>query len=849
MDNSQNPNYLNKDGDPSDFLSNFLVEDGGHTFKETGRTSLGAPGDRRVSTEPDEAEKYRNMGRGTFNDHLLSQKIYNKIALAKSSSTTDVIKVASLDSLLEGIRNNTNPENNAILEKSHEKQNKLHSIKIDLANNLALMRKRLWELKIDRSELASEITLMLDAIEYSDHMIDNYKPPKYKIENKKNEIIIPDDPLARDQMFGIEKEKKQNDNVFWDLSTALITGSAVYIGLSYLTEWLALTLGIPFIFLTVLLASVTILVIKYNTQVPEKINTNNPKEINKFYNLRPLLTSIPGQIANKIYADPTRAIIHFGLTVLMIVALTKSTIGITLLNNFILFSGIDYYLALYALVLAGSFTMITIHKVCDIIASPQTHENNKKEQFKPYNINPAARLWQAMDLFLDKFYLLGMQNPISMLVFTTVYILITLEMVMPFMSPNIHNIVYYFVTGISNPSVGLLFAGICAGWFMGLFILTVSDIFTREYKSGLMESIEYIKQNPIDSLIFMFILIFSANIAAQTSLAHVCGRWMILGLVTINFKPMLAVLDFIDSPRKSIIGSTFSLALLPVNLILYPGELLKYIFKKALHIVFGIVKHFGLHVPMVLIRAVFDIVSISLAYLNFKNAAKQVSSWNIDLYLFIRKLILNTKYVGKLTTRAITPFTDGLGQICYAFMAVIGCLASYTGLYYIWLGTAPHITSIPWISAPLKLLTTILGVKAATTILAVAGAFMVFTCTHQLLCKKFRGSVAEEQFTHALQFLAMSLGVISTIIYFTTALELYPAAITSIISFAFFAVTISSLSCYNNEQSTGCLVFEISVPILPSSIEKQQPGTLPGCEMTTQRKQGQRQEHFPPGNS
>ena len=146
-------------------------------------------------------------------------------------------------------------------------------------------------------------------------------------------------------------------------------------------------------------------------------------------------------------------------------------------------------------------------------------------------------------------------------------------------------------------------------------------------------------------------------------------------------------------------------------------------------------------------------------------------------------------------------------------------------------------------------MTTILGVKAATTILAVTGAFIVFTCTHQLLCKKFRGSVAEEQFTHALQFLAMSLGVISTIIYFTTTLELYPAAITSIISFAFFAVTISSLSCYNNEQSTGCLVLEINELESHYSIGKQQEGILPEYEMTNQRKQDQQQQHSPYGNS
>ena len=91
-----------------------------------------------------------------------------------------------------------------------------------------------------------------------------------------------------------------------------------------------------------------------------------------------------------------------------------------------------------------------------------------------------------------------------------------------------HNIVYFFVTGIANPSAGLIFAGVCTGWFIGLFLLSVTDLITRQHDSGLVSSINYVKNNAIDAALFFMILMFSANVVAGTSLAHICGKWVIL---------------------------------------------------------------------------------------------------------------------------------------------------------------------------------------------------------------------------------------------------------------------------------------------------------------------------------
>ena len=142
-----------------------------------------------------------------------------------------------------------------------------------------------------------------------------------------------------------------------------------------------------------------------------------------------------------------------------------------------------------------------------------------------------------------------------MLTFTTLYVSIVIDLIHPFLPNIIHQLLLFFAAGIINLNAGMLIAGICTAWTIGLFYLGLADIITRDHDSSLVQSIDYIKQNPIDTFIGLFILALSTQLIASTSLAHLCGNWVMFGLLISIIKPLLTVVDFLVNPLKSIIGS------------------------------------------------------------------------------------------------------------------------------------------------------------------------------------------------------------------------------------------------------------------------------------------------------
>ena len=785
-------------------------------------TNYASPDRTVIVNKKDIAERINLIGYGSENKNLITQKIYNNIAkqVYSPSSSEEIQNLLETDLDLTA---EIQQEIEALNQESKKKQQNLHTLKLGIAAKLGEMRKKLWHKQIDKNEIDAVITNILDAIEYCDHLLDNYKPEKY-IDQESKFINLPSDYEEATHMLSNSYQEKKKESIISILAKFGVIATITYITLSYLTSWLALTLGIPFIFTAILLSTIAILIARINVDNSQKqiqidkIDSIDSANMEKHYQYHWSFASLPGRLAETINKEPVKACTYGTLTLILILALTSTAFGVGIVNSFAAFTGVNFALSLYALITLGFCVIFGVEKLISNIIQPEENDNHTKETFKPYNINPVARFWQAIDVFLDKFYLLGMQNPISMLVFTVVYIGITVEVMVPFLPAYMHNIVFYFVTGISNPSAGLLFAGLCTGWFIGLFILTVGDIISRKHKSGMLESIKYMKNNAIDALLFSFLLVFSASIVAGTSLAHICGRWVILGLVTINFKPLLAIADFMNSPRKSIIGSSFSLLLMPINIILYPGELIKYVLKKSTQIIFGIIKHFLLHVPLVLIRSLFEIGCHTLSLLGFKNAAKSLYDINMSTYLFVRNIIFKVKYSGKVLFRNVTPASDTLGKACHVCFAIIASVLAYVGLFYIWGGSLPKIATLIWVSAPLNFLTSLISIQAAATIFAVLGAFIMVLCTHQLLCKKSRASDAEEKFTLAQQIIFTLLTIfIASICYLSP--PAYPLVVSTMIFCTFLAVITASLACHNNKPSIPkqTIVNTASTSLLESS--------------------------------
>ena len=134
----------------------------------------------------------------------------------------------------------------------------------------------------------------------------------------------------------------------------------------------------------------------------------------KIYENHWSFASIPGRIAEFIANNPVKAATYSTITLLLTITLTSTVIGQNLVLTIAGLAGISFYCSLYILIITG-FVVMAADKTIESLIYPSQKKQENTEKFKPYNINPIARLWQAIDLFLSKFYVLGMQNPISML--------------------------------------------------------------------------------------------------------------------------------------------------------------------------------------------------------------------------------------------------------------------------------------------------------------------------------------------------------------------------------------------------------------------------------------------------
>ena len=754
----------------------------------------------------------KSIGKYPENNDLLSGQVENTLYAAADDKTRNLLP--SFDSYIA--------QEKAVLQQSgDQKQQGLLKTKLVIANELGRLRKILKKTRLNEGNNAG-IIRMLDAIESADYAIESYKPPKHTPqESQDQDIPLTPNGSNRDTAKMIQTIKSLEKSTPKSSTTPQIStssaellaklllggiaGVCLYTVLAFIINLLAFKFSVPFILGSTLFIACIILI--HRVAAPEANNTPLVEALDKINRKWWYLSSMPGAIAAFMETNPKTSIAYACTLTGSILFLLLTTIGTSLVTQAGGLLGIGYYGALYIIIPVMAFLPVQAGLSIYYTTHPDQKPASKKQQtpeaFKPFSTNPIARLWQAIDTFLNKFYLIGMQSPIAMLLFTIIYIGLTVQIMVPFLPANMAAIVQYLLTGISNPAAGLLFAAVCTGWFIGLFILQTADILTRGDESGTVKSIDYMQKNPIDTALFLAILILSAQIVAGTPMAHICGRWLILGLITINFKPLLAIADFMMNPRKSTIGSSLALPFMPVKLILYPGEALYYLFKLVTQVTAGILKHFLLHVPLVLIRALFDITTAIVSWFS-KEAAEKVIDANIDSYLFVRNTVLQVKHAGKNLQYTIRPYVRLANTVLSATIGTYCCFISITGINYFILGHLPHTLFLPGVQSTITFITTFLSLPTAMTLFAIIGSYFTILSAHQLFSPKDMQSTENRNFTMITQVIMTGL-LITCALLITLQPPLYSVAVIGTVAATIMMTIMSSFytfHIYKNVENT-----------------------------------------------
>lgn len=674
-----------------------------------------------------------------------------------------------------------------------EKQDALYKIKIAIIAHLDEKRKELRRECVDVGSKSSQ-TRALDAIEAANCFVESYKPAKPSQDSQDNTIKIPlrgNDEYTARIIRALQKENTaQPETSILELIAKLLLGSialiSLYLTLTAIIDMLAFKFSVPLLLSTTLLLACIILIRQVlNPKEPEK-NEKTPQEVVEILGNHNkkwwYLSSIPGITAAFMQQNPMTSIACALTLSGSILFLPLTSLGVSLVTHISIFLGVSYYGTLYTMIPILAFIPVKIGLSIYEAIWP-TKKPVSAEVSKPFSINPIARIWQAIDAFLNKFYLTGMQSPIAMLLFSIVYIGIIIQIMLPFLPTGIATVIHYVMMGVVNPSAGLPFAAVCTGWFIGLIILQITDIITRRHESETVKSIDYIQKNPINSILFLAVLMLCAQAAATTALAQLCGNWLILGLITISFKPLLAIADFMMNPRKSTIGSSLTLVFMPIKLILYPGEAIYYLLKLTSQIIAGIFKHILLHIPLVIVCALFDITTTVTSWFS-KDAAKKVIDANSST-LLVTQFILKVKHVSKsmqyimrsTITHVNTLLTMVIGTYC-AYMGIIS-------VNYFLLGHLPHTFLLPGIHSLLTWTTGFSTLPTTMTLCALMGCYFALLSVHQLCSPKDMYSTENTHFIMINQVIMAGLvtafGLITTLQPASYALIVMSTIMTSLV--------------------------------------------------------------------
>lgn len=552
----------------------------------------------------------------------------------------------------------------------------------------------------------------------------------------KAEVVIPYSEVDKAlQKIGAVSKKKNN---------ALLTSSLIILAvfalsatiMKLITSWIAMKLAIPLTISALLIVSLGMAVIKACNPETPKANhiTNDETNLLKIKEENWWNNSVAGKIADYIGKNPIffTTLILIGLTVLSIASL--SSIGVTLITRASILFGMTFYGTLYSIIITTAITftallsaattvLTTIKNVSSAILakkSLQQKENNEKTKYVPFKLNPISKMWETINNFLDSFYAYGAKNPVAMLSFTIVYFLILFDITKQFLPNIIHKTLLYFAAGLVNTSTGMLLPAICTAWFAGLLVLTIADIISKGEDSNTAKTIMHIKNNAIDATLFLLFLIFSAKMIDGTELAHICGKWKDLSLLTVNIKPLVALGDFFQDPQESILISAVAVILLPVNILLFPGHFIIFVCKQIIKIIGETIKHL-LHAIYVLAEALINLLGIAIISVE---SQQQLSSYSYQTHRLIHNTMHNTTILYKEASKIYIH----ISLIAHIVLILGSIIAIYSSINIAMLVTplVPQTTIIT------NYLATLLGLPAAKTIVITLSCYCLVLSMLQL---------------------------------------------------------------------------------------------------------------------
>ena len=342
--------------------------------------------------------------------------------------------------------------------------------------------------------------------------------------------------------------------------------------------------------------------------------------------------------------------------------------------------------------------------------------------------NPLHRIRYAYFKLFNNLYLYGMQNPISMLAFSIVFFGTIIDMCYPFLPTALHHTLLTLAYGVTNAALGPFVTGFMLGWFLGLFTLVICDIIARNESntSGTLLNCAWLRDHLLDAILFTIVLIIGAQLMSGSAVAYICGNWELLGLLTINLKPLLGIYDFVIDPVKSVIGTcTILVPFMPFVIIMYPELCIEYVLDFIITSIATTIRYM-LSVCLVIITAIMDLVILANKALckYIPNKTEGIANYRDNLFYSFENLraSIETSYADNSIIPSMASFIGKILNIAYIITSTVITICATSALI-------PNIILpkilLSWGMWPTTMLAGYFGMPAAAIITAMAGAYML----------------------------------------------------------------------------------------------------------------------------
>ena len=499
-----------------------------------------------------------------------------------------------------------------------------------------------------------------------------------------------------------------------------------------ITAWAAATLGVSVALATILLTASVIMIFKVG--------------VNKSF----LVTELRSKYKGFMGLNSTQKIEYslYAAAYLLFLFVPFMPIGGAFFSTILAYASILFEIGVAptAIILMIVWALVPMTIINGVAANKKEDEQTTISK-ELLHKNPVHRIRQVYFHMFHELYLHGMQNPISMLMFSIVFFGTLTDMCYPFLPTFIHNILIIGAQGVTNAALGPLVSGFMLGWFLGLFTLVVCDIIGREQSntSNTLLACAKLRDNLLDAILFTIVLTIGAHLMAGSAISYMCGHWEIIGLLLINIKPILGIYDFVTDPVKSVIGTcTILVPLMPFIIVMHPELCIEYLLDFIITSITNTISYAS-SILIVLLTALLDLAIIANQKLNqyiprIPDKTKDLADRKDNLfYSFERnKTEIATAYKSSEFIAEIAKITGKILNIAYISMSLLvtACATSLIipNIVIPILGTSSigmlsiivsPATLLSWGMWPVTILASFFGSQAAPLIAVMAGAYIL----------------------------------------------------------------------------------------------------------------------------